>query len=159
MLLLYLINLGMFGGGPVVVDASLDIAIMTTLLSDPVLASLVGTAIYHDHLPQSHDTRLAPALTFEAESQDFEIDLDGAHPTSEATVIFSAFSDRKLTALEIAKQVKAFWLAFSGPMPPFVVDYCAWEDWSTTYWMPPDGSDTGPYQVDVTFTMGFQDPS
>lgn len=152
----FLSNLGMGAGGTITPTGppTLREAVRARLAETTALASLVGSRISFNALPQKKDAGPTfPAVTFYVASRSYDRNLGGPNGVSTATVRISCWSKSELEAAAMAQIVRSRFDGFSGWMGAVDVMGAFLEDESDLPEYPRQGTDSYTYQVVLTFNI------
>jgi len=122
------------------------------------LAALGVIGIYPYYAPESAGS-VGPWIEYEVDDSANEIDLDGDHPTGEATLTLRAVCASLRTSELIVESLRANLPTIGASWSGLIVDAALIDDESDDYVQNPDGSDTGLFQITQTYTLLYKVPS
>ncbi len=152
MILYFLSNLGMGGGGTITPTgpSTLREVIYSRLSTTAELTAIVGDRITPFGRPQC---QLGPAATFQIVGREFGHHLGGPDGTSSATLRISAWSRKYLEAEAVAKVVRDAFDGYRGTIGGVSIMGCFLEDEADLPEYPRNGSDSYLYQIVLTFNV------
>lgn len=121
------------------------------------LKATAGTRVYPIQPPQSWDPgRDGPCVTWEVQSDEPGISLDGFDGTYEAVVTVSVWATSRKAAAALADDIEASWLGFSGTIGTVEFDEVAVDGREEDELIADDGTDRRVWQVSTDFWMGHR---
>jgi len=118
------------------------------------ITNIVGTSIYHHHLPQSAEF---PVLTFQLISSRHEHDLLGAAGIVTARYQVDCWSYSLSEAATMAEAVRQALQGFSGDMEDTEILFIVLDDQNNLDEAPKDGSDNWLYRREQDYLIKYRE--